>query len=104
MDTGMAAESILPRFEPHQESRIGDILFIEDNRYQLDDSCIETVYTLTRGSETLTRTGLQWVFTLREIRSMMERAGLAVERCYGSVGREPSALRSPLTVLVARKR
>jgi cyclopropane fatty-acyl-phospholipid synthase-like methyltransferase len=104
LDTGMAAECILPRFEPHQRAEVGDILFVEENRYRVEESCIETVYTLTRGEEKVTRTGLQWVFTLREIRALFEGAGLRMVGCYGSVTRDAFALGSPVAVLVAEKR
>jgi SAM-dependent methyltransferase len=104
MDTGMAAECILPRFEPHQRAQVGDILFVEENRYRVEESCIETTYTLTRGDQSVTRTGLQWVFTLREIRELFAGAGLTVVACYGSPERAPMALGTPCMVLVAEKR
>jgi SAM-dependent methyltransferase len=103
MDTGMAAECILPRFEAHQSAQVGDILFVEENRYRAGESCIETTYTFTRGDESVTRTGLQWVFTLREIRDLFRNAGLPVVAWYGGVDREPFALGTGVLVLVAEK-
>jgi SAM-dependent methyltransferase len=103
LDTGMAAECILPRFEAHQSAQVGDILFGEENRYRAGESCIETTYTFTRGAESVTRTGLQWVFTLREIRDLLQNAGLPVVAWYGGVGREAFTLGTPVLVLVAEK-
>ncbi|MBI3447411.1 MAG: methyltransferase domain-containing protein [Acidobacteria bacterium] len=103
-DTGMAAESILPRLRPNEWAQVGDITFLERNTYHPGDGCIETEYTFIRGGERTTRTGLQWVFTLREIRAMLDEAGLDVEETLGSVAGEPFAVGSPLLVLVARKR
>jgi hypothetical protein len=103
MDTGMAAECILPRFEAHQSAQVGDILFVEENRYDLDEGCIETTYTFSRGDETVTRTGLQWIFTLREIRGLLRDAGLEPVAEYGSLDREPFVLGTPCVILVAEK-
>ncbi|HZE87921.1 MAG TPA: methyltransferase domain-containing protein [Verrucomicrobiae bacterium] len=104
VDTGMAAESILPRLRPNEWAQVDDITFLERNTYHPGDGCIETEYTFLRGGERTVRTGLQWVFTLREIRAMFDEAGLDVEETLGSIAGEPFAIGSPLLVLVARKR
>jgi SAM-dependent methyltransferase len=96
MDTGMAAECILPRFEAHQSAQVGDILFVEENRYDLDEGCIETTYTFSRGDETVTRTGC-------EIRGLLRDAGLEPVAEYGSLDREPFVLGTPCVILVAEK-
>jgi SAM-dependent methyltransferase len=103
LDTGMLAECRLPRFQEHESAQVGDILFVEDNRYDADAGCIETVYTLSRGDETVTRTGLQWVFTLREIREMFRDAGLEPVATYASLDRAPFALGAPAALLVGEK-
>ena len=48
LDTGMVAEALLPRLVAHEEVQVGDILFVQDNRYVPAARCIETVYTMTR--------------------------------------------------------
>lgn len=104
MDTGMAAECILPRFREREATEIGDIRFGEENRYHAAEGCIETTYTIARAGQTVRRTGLQWVFTLREIGDLLEGAGLAVVARYAAVDRAPFVLGSPVAVLVAEKR
>lgn len=103
MDTGLAAESILTHFEEHQSAQVGDILFTEENRYVVEESCIETAYTFERDGEKATRTGLQWVFTIREIGEMLREAGLDVVACYGGVDGSPFAVGNPVLVLVAAR-
>jgi SAM-dependent methyltransferase len=103
LDTGMAAECILPRLQEREWSQIGDILFLEENRYHLSEGCIETTYTFVRGGETVTRTGLHWVYTLREIRSLLAEAGLVVERISSSLEDDPFRLGSPYLVVVAQR-
>jgi SAM-dependent methyltransferase len=104
MDYGMAAECILPRLRDREWMEIGDVLFLEENRYEVQESCVETTYTFVENGKRLTRTGLQWVYTVRELRRLLEEAGLHPEHLYRSFAGEPFAVGSPLLVLVAVKR
>jgi SAM-dependent methyltransferase len=104
LDYGLAAESILPRIREREWSQIGDILFLEENRYHVADGCVETTYTFVRGGETHTRTGLQWVHTVREIHGFLAEAGLMVESLSGSPEGEPFGVGAPYLLLVAEKR
>jgi SAM-dependent methyltransferase len=104
LDTGIAAESILPNFREHESLQVDDILFVEHNRYHLETSCIETAYTFARGAERDTRVGLQWVYTLREIRELFASEGLDVEALYKSIEREPFTLGANYLIVIAEKR
>ncbi|HEU5180516.1 MAG TPA: class I SAM-dependent methyltransferase [Candidatus Polarisedimenticolia bacterium] len=103
MDTGMAAESILSRLKDREWAPVGEILFLEENRYLLAESCIETTYTFVRRGETIVRTGLQWVYTLRELRALLGGEGLRVESIYRGVDRVPFELSAPYLILSAQK-
>jgi hypothetical protein len=103
LDTGMAAESILPNLQERQWTQVDDILFLEENRYRALDSCMETVYTFVRGGETEVRTGFHWVHTVREIRQFLSDAGLAPADIFGSLEGEEFRAGSPYLLLVARK-
>jgi SAM-dependent methyltransferase len=104
LDSGMAAESVLPNLREREWSRIDDILFLEENRYRAAESCVETMYTFVRGGETHTRTGLHWVYTLREIRGLLAEAGLVTRDLCRSLEGEPFEVGSPYLLLVAEKR
>jgi enoyl-CoA hydratase/carnithine racemase len=67
LDSGMAAECILPGLREREWARVDDILFLEENRYIVEHGCLETTYTFVRDGATHTRTGLHWVFTVSEI-------------------------------------
>lgn len=103
MDTGMAAESVLAGLKEREWAPVGEILFLEENRYQLAESCIETTYTFVRRGETVTRTGLQWVYTLRELRALLSQEGLRVESMYRGVDRAPFELGANYLILSAQK-
>jgi len=104
LDTGMAAECILPRLNEREWARFGDILFLEENHYDAAESCIETTYTFLRGSEAHTQKGLQWVYTARELREVLAQAGLVTLHLYGSPEGAPFEVGSPHVLLVAEKR
>ena len=102
-DYGLAAESILPRFTGREWVPVDDLFFLESNHYHLAESCIETTYTFIRGGSTETRTGLQWVYTVGEIRAMLKEAGLATCSLYSSCAEQPFELGSPILIVIAEK-
>lgn len=104
LDTGMTAESVLPNLRDREWAPVDDMLFLEENRYHIAEGCYETVYTFVRGGETETRSGFHWVFTVREIRSMLAEAGLTVTEMYRSLDCEPFQVGSRYLVLLAEKR
>lgn len=103
LDSGYVAEALLTHFTPHEEHRLGDFLFLEENRYLLAESCVETTYTVVRGEERVTRKGWQWLFTLREVIALLTRAGFAVEALLRSTAGEPFRIGDPCVLVVARK-
>ncbi len=102
-DYGLAAESILPRLREREWTRIGGILFLEENRYHVAEGCVETSYTFVREGVAQDRTGLQWVHTVREIHDLLAGAGLVVESLSGSLQGEAFQVGSPYLLIVAEK-
>jgi SAM-dependent methyltransferase len=103
LDYGLAAECILPRLREREWCQVGDIFFLEENRYLAAESCVETIYTFMQGGTIESRTGLQWVWTVRELAAMLEDAGLAVKGLYRSPAGEPFEVGSQILLLVAEK-
>lgn len=103
LDSGMTAESILPNLREREWQQFEDILFLEENRYHAAEGCLETTYTFVRGGERLTRTGLHWIYTIREIRSLLAEAGLAAEAQCSNLDGAPFRAGLPYLILVARK-
>ncbi|GAB4108187.1 MAG: class I SAM-dependent methyltransferase [Acidobacteriota bacterium] len=88
-DYGLAAESILPHLKDREWCQIQDILFLEENRYDLDAGCVETQYTLIKDGRITRRRGLHWVYSLRELRGFLAEAGLRVCGMFGSPAGDP---------------
>ena len=103
-DYGMAAECILPRFREREWAQIDDILFLEENRYRVQESCIETTYMFMREGTAETRTGMHWVYTLGEIRELLRDADLDAVAVFGSIAGAPFEIGSPVLIVTAQKK
>jgi hypothetical protein len=99
----MAAECILPRLREREWAPVGDLLFLEENQYNIAESCIETTYSFVRQGKIEVRTGFQWVYTVREIRQMLEDYGLRTQSLHKTYDGVPFEVGSPFLILVAEK-
>lgn len=104
LETGGAAESLLPHLKQREWFEIGDILFLENHQYQADTSCLETRYTFVRQGKVETRTGWQYVYTTAEIRRLLDQAGLNTVATYGSLEEKPYQLGDQCLLLVSQRR
>jgi len=104
IETGMAAESILPKFETQSVHQVGDIRMTINERYLAEESCIDTEYTFERDGESETRPAKHWIYTTAEIRRMLEGSGFNVLNLYGSLKRKPYELGSEELFVIAARR
>ncbi len=101
--SGIAAESILPNLKERDWYQVEDILMAIENRYQVEESCLDTAYTFVRDGKVETRQSKHWVYTVGEIRRMLERVRLTVLDMYGSLDCQPFTLGAQQLFVVARK-
>jgi SAM-dependent methyltransferase len=104
LDTGMAAESILPSLVRNRWFRLGDILMLSENRYDAVESRLDIEYTFVRAGRTNTRPTSGYVFTSGELRQMHEDAGLSRVDMFGSVEAAKYEIGSPRLILVSQVR
>jgi hypothetical protein len=102
IDEGAAAESLLPALLRQRWLRVGDILFLSENRYVPEASRLDTDYTFVRDGRSETRPSSSYILTVREIRSLFEEAGFEVLEVASGVSGEPYQLGSPRLLLTAR--
>ncbi len=98
------AECILPRFQERTSEQVGDILFVEENHYDLVSGRIDTEYTFVREGKSEKRIASQRIYTYREICRLLEEAGFEDTQGFGSVNKDPFNRGSPLLFLVTTKR
>jgi len=101
IDTGVAAESILPALPPKRWHRTGDIFTLSEARYAAKESRLDIEYTFLRNGSIETRSAASYVFTIGDLRRMLETAGFEVTALHGGVGGEPYEMGSPRLVIVA---
>src|SRR5437773_9003272 len=92
IETGMAAESILPKFEAESSHQIGDIHVTIKEQYLAAESCVDSEYVFERNGKTESRMAKHWIYTAGEIQRMLERVGFAVKGIFGSLDRKPYEL------------
>jgi len=84
VETGTAAETILPALLQKRWHRTGDILTSSECRYAAEASRMDIDYTFIQNGVVETRPSSSYVFTAAEIARMFDRAGFAVESMHGS--------------------
>ena len=103
VDTGMAAESILPSLARTRWFRLGDMLMLSENRYHPDESRLEIDYTFVQNGQVETRPTASYIFTAGELCRMHAAAGLRPTALLSSTNDEPYQIGSPRLILVSTK-
>jgi 2-polyprenyl-3-methyl-5-hydroxy-6-metoxy-1,4-benzoquinol methylase len=103
ISTGMAAESVIPDFEEQSCHELGDLALTIKERYNTAESCIDSEYIFVVGGKTEIRAAREWIYTVAEMRRMLERSGFRVLDLYGSVNDEPYKLGSRELFLVTER-
>jgi ubiquinone/menaquinone biosynthesis C-methylase UbiE len=104
VNTGMAAESVLPDFEEQSCHEIGDMSIEIKERYIAAESCVDSEYVFERNGEKESRFAKHWIYTAAEIGRMLARAGFNVLDWYGSLKQEPFKLGSRELFVVAERK
>ena len=103
IETGMAAESIITKFEAEASHQIEDILLTIKEQYLAEESCVDTEYVFERNGEVESRKAKHWIYTVAEIRRMLERSGFKVLNVYGSLKLDPYVLGSDELFVIAQR-
>jgi cyclopropane fatty-acyl-phospholipid synthase-like methyltransferase len=104
VETGMAAESVLRDFEEQSCHELGDLSITIKERYLAEESCIDSEYIFERDGKKETRVAREWIYTVAEMRRMLNRAGFEVLNIYGTLKREPYTLGSRELFIVSEAR
>jgi SAM-dependent methyltransferase len=103
VSTGMAAESVIPEFEEQSCHELGDLSLTIKERYNTAESCIDSEYVFEQNGQTETRVAREWIYTVAEMRRMLERAGFRILSLYGSLKDEPYKLGSQELFIVSER-
>jgi SAM-dependent methyltransferase len=103
IETGMAAESCLLKFEPESSHQIDDIRLTIKEQYLAEESCIDTEYVFEQNGKIDSRNAKHWIYTVGEIRRMLEHAGFEILNLYGSLKCGSYTLGSDELFVIARR-
>lgn len=103
LDASRVAELILPNCREREWVKVGDILFLEENRWDHERGRMETEYTFVRAGKTEKKVSSDRIYTYREHCRMLKVAGFSSYKAYSSFSLEPFKLGSRGLFLVARK-
>jgi len=103
LDTSMVAESLLFNLEEHDWEQAEDIYLLMEHHYDSENSCLQTEYLFMQDGKFETRSSWHLIYTVAEIRRLLEQIGLYTTALYGSLDKEPFELGSPHLLLVAKK-
>ena len=104
VETGMAAESILPGLLRTRWFKAGDIFMLSENQYHPLEGRLDIEYTFIQGGAVETRPTYSYVFTASEMCRMHAEAGLEPLDLLGSTAGEPFQLGSQRLILISEKR
>lgn len=103
LETGTAAECLLPHFEERSEHVIGGITMRSVNRYRATEGRLYCEDEFERAGKRETRTSTQAVYTAAEIARMLRSVGLKPQAFYGGTDGADFRLGSPELLIVAKK-
>ena len=104
VETGMAAESILPGLLKTRWFKFGDIFMLSQNQYHPAEGRLDIEYTFIQHGDVDTRPTASYVFTVAEMCRMHAEAGLETVELLGSTAGEPYQLGSQRLLLISEKR
>jgi SAM-dependent methyltransferase len=103
IDTGCAAESILPNLLPQRWHRFDDIIVMSKDTYIAAASRLDIDYTFVQGGKIETRPSSSYVFTVAELTRLLAEARFEVVSLAGGFAGERYELGSPRLVLTAQR-
>jgi SAM-dependent methyltransferase len=103
VETGMAAESVLHKFEPVTMHQIDDISVTIKERYLAEESCIDTEYIFEKDGKVQSGNAKHWIYTVAEIRRMLEHSGFEILNIYGSLKCGPYTLGADELFVIAQR-
>ncbi len=103
IDTGVAAESILPTLLAKRWHQLGDIIMLSETNYVAEEGRLDIGYTFVHKGSVETRPSSSHIFTAAELKRMLDRAGFEAIAMKGGLAGEPYRLGTPRLVITARR-
>jgi hypothetical protein len=103
VDTGLAAESLMPNLPARRWHKIGDMYMLSEAAYEAESSRLDTQYTFIRDGAIQTGTATYFLHTVAELKRLFAACGLDVHGVYGSTKKDPYRFGNQRLLIVSRK-
>jgi SAM-dependent methyltransferase len=103
LETGFAAESILPAVPGKRWYRLGDVFQLSEAEYDPSESLLYVHYTLIHGTKIQQETARYSLYTIAELKRLFSACGFTVRDLYSSTNKEPFRLANGRLLIVAEK-
>jgi len=99
------AEIALTKFKEKSSSQVADMKFLADSKLFFSPTRIETEsIIIAPDGQTETKKGIDYVYSLVEMETMLSKAGLQLKKVYSIPGRKEFTAGEPRAYLVAEKK
>lgn len=104
INTWSLAEIVIKHFRDRSWSEINGIKFLTESKFLFHPTRIETESTMIApDGKTEVKTGVDYIYSLSEMESMLKNAGLSLEEAYTIPGKKSFSLGDARAYLIARK-
>jgi SAM-dependent methyltransferase len=103
LETGVAAESLLPNLDERNWVQVDDILMLIENDYRVEESCLQTTYTFIKENRQHTSISYHFVYSVGEISDFLKNNGLEPQNYYNGADLEHFEVGSNDLFIVAEK-
>jgi len=98
------AEIAIKNFKEKSWSTFGDMKFLADSKFLFHPTRIETEsIAISPDGKTENKTGIDYIFSINEMETMLKEAGFTLKEVYSIPGRKKFTLGEPRAYIVAEK-
>ena len=104
INTWSLAEIAIKNFKDKSWSKIGDLLFLTESKFLFQPTRIETSsIIITEKGEREEKRGIDFIYSISEIESMLNKTGLQLKEIYSIPGKKQFTVGEPRAYIVAEK-
>lgn len=104
VNTWSIAEIAIKNFKEKTWSKIGELLFLTESKFHFHPTRMEiNSIIITEAGEREEKTGIDFIYSISELESMLNKTGFQLKEIYSIPGRKPFTIGEPRAYIVAEK-
>ena len=104
INTWSLAEIAIKQFKDKSWSYVGEMKFLTDSKFLFLPTRIETEHLIiTPDGKTETKSAVDYIFSIAEMETMLNKAGLTMKEIYSIPGKKKFTLGEPRAYIIAEK-